>query len=97
MRESVLAKIRERICARQLPPRVVEVHAAAPLSRIVERLAQGRKVGNTPRLRVQSGSCAGRSKVGYDRVVPVEQAVIQSLDAALLARPNSPLRGGPGL
>jgi len=78
MRKRIFAQFGERIGARQLPPRIVEIHAAAPLCRIVERLAQGRKIREAPRERIQSGSGAGRSKVGYDRVVPVEQAFIQS-------------------
>jgi hypothetical protein len=52
----------------------VEVHSAASARGIVERLSQGREIGNAPRMRIQCRRCAGGSEVGYDRNVPVEQA-----------------------
>ena len=52
----------------------MEIHAAAALARIVQRFTQGREVRDAPRQSVESGSGACGSEVGYDRVVPVEQA-----------------------
>ena len=49
-------------------------HAATALTRIIERLAQRREVREASRQGVERGSGACGSEVGYDRVVPVEQA-----------------------
>ena len=74
MNESILAELRKGIGPDKLPPRVMEIHAAAALTRIIERLTQRREVSEAPRLSVESRSSAGGSEVDYDRVVPVEQA-----------------------
>jgi hypothetical protein len=61
MRECILAELREGISPDKLSARVMEIHAATALSRIIERLAQRREVRDTARLSVESGSGAGGS------------------------------------
>jgi hypothetical protein len=74
MGERILAQIRIRISARQLTSSIVEVHPAAAPGGKVQRLAKRREVRDAAGFCVQSRGSACRSKVGYDRGVPVEQA-----------------------
>jgi hypothetical protein len=74
MHKRILTEFRKGVGPDKLPPSVMEIHAAAALTRVIERFAQRREVRETPRLSVEGGSGAGGSQVGYDRVVPVEQA-----------------------
>ena len=71
----VLAQLRIRISAGESPARVVEIHSAAALRRIIERFAKRSEIRDPPRLGIEAGSGARRGKVGCGLVVAVEHAV----------------------